>query len=225
MADYDDLSDRQRTLMGFIEEYFDTYGRPPTNREIGNGLGIPSTGHVDYHLKALEKKGFIARESRTSRGIRIIASVREPLPDLALQPPGIPIYGTIAAGVPLDLVSGHRDVLDMVNPQAFSPKAFALRVKGDSMIEDGIFDGDYVVIEPVAKPHTREIIVATTNNSAGESGAATLKRFFQEGKRIKLQPANSEMDPIYVDAKEWDRYWQVQGRLAMVLRTYDNKKA
>lgn len=224
MADYDDLSDRQRTLMGFIEEYFDTYGRPPTNREIGTGLGIPSTGHVDYHLKALEKKGFIKRESRTSRGIRIVASVREPLPEQPELPPGVPIAGSIAAGSPLEIANGHREVLDMVNPAAFSPKAFALRVKGESMIEDGIFDGDYVVIEPVAKPHTREIIVAL-DKSGGDIGAATLKRFFQEGKRIKLEPANSTMDPIFVDAKEWDRNWQVQGRLAAVLRTYDSKKA
>ncbi len=221
MAANDDLSERQRTLMVFIEEYHATYGRPPTNREIGNGLGIPSTGHVDYHLKALERKGFIQRESRTSRGIRILTSVREPLAEQPPLPPGIPIYGTIAAGEPLDIAQTPQDVLDSINIQSFSPRAFALRVKGESMIEDGIFDGDYVVIEPIAKPHVRDIIVAT-NNAAGETGAATLKRFFMEGKRIRLQPANKEMDPIFVSAKDWDRNWLVQGRLAAVLRTYTN---
>jgi repressor LexA len=222
MATYNDLSERQRTLMAFIEEYTATYGRPPTNREIGNGLGIPSTGHVDYHLKALEKKGFIQRESRTSRGIRIVTSVLDPITDQPPPPPGIPIYGTIAAGQPLDLAHDPQDVLDGLNAQSFSPKAYALRVKGDSMIEDGILDGDYVVIEPIAKPHMREIIVAT-NNSAGEHGGATLKRFFMEGKRIRLQPANKDMDPIFVNAKDWDRNWQVQGRLAAVWRVYTTK--
>jgi len=222
MAAYDGLSERQRKMMLFIEDYFDKYGRPPTNREIGNGMGIPSTGHVDYHLKALAEKGFLIRESRTSRGLRIIASVRDHQPEPVDAPPGIPIQGTIAAGLPIAHFPGQPEILEVLNPQAFSPKAYALRVKGDSMVEDGILDGDMVVIEPIAKPHTREIIVAT-NKAEGDGGAATLKRFFIEGKRIRLQPANSEMDPIYIEAKEWDRNWEVQGRLAAVVRSFNHK--
>jgi len=89
------------------------------------------------------------------------------------------------------------------------------------MIEDGILDGDYVIIDPLeGQPKMRDIIVAT-NTAAGEHGAATLKRFFKEDKRIRLQPANSEMDPIFVSARDWDRHWQVQGRLAAVIRMYD----
>ena len=220
MSGNDELSERQRSLMTFIEGYVETHGRPPTNREIGNGLGIPSTGHVDYHLKALEKKGYISREQRTSRGIRIINSLREALGDVVGSARGIPIMGTIAAGQPWDLAHNPDDILD-VNPQTFGSRAFALRVKGKSMIEDGILDGDYVIVDPLeGQPKPREIIVAT-NNAAAESGAATLKRFFKEDKRIRLQPANSEMDPIFVEAADWDTNWQVQGRLAAVIRMYD----
>ena len=219
MAGFEDLSERQRSLLLFIEHYVENFGRPPTNREIGNGLGIPSTGHVDYHLKALEKKGFISREQRTSRGIRVLTSGRPSITELPIIPTGIRILGTIAAGQPLDLGNDGTDVLEDVNPSSFRDGVFALRVKGDSMIEDGIFDGDFVIIEPTAVPHTRDIIVAT-NTAAGETGAATLKRFFQEGKRVRLQPANKEMDPIMVEAKDWNRHWKVQGRLAAVLRTY-----
>ncbi len=219
MTGIDDSSERQRKLLLFIEDYVESYGRPPTNREIGNGMGIPSTGHVDYHLKALEKKGYISREQRTSRGIRIITTAREGLAELPMLPKGIRILGSIAAGQPLDLVEGSQDFLDDVNATSYREGAFALRVKGDSMIEDGILDGDFVIIEPTAVPHTRDIIVAT-NTGAGEQGAATLKRFFQEGKRVRLQPANRTMDPIFVEAKEWNRHWTVQGRLAAVLRTY-----
>jgi repressor LexA len=220
MNGHDGLSERQRSLMTFIEDYVEEHGRPPTNREIGNGLGIPSTGHVDYHLKALEKKGYISREQRTSRGIRVLMSLRAALDDAVTALRGVPILGTIAAGSPWDITDRTDDTLD-VNPQNFGPKAFALRVRGKSMIEDGILDGDFVVIDPIdGQPQVRDIIVAT-NMSGGGSGSATLKRFFKEDKRIKLQPANSEMDPIFVSAKEWDRDWQVQGRLAAVIRLYD----
>jgi repressor LexA len=216
MRDNDDLSERQRGLLLFIEEYMREHGRPPTNREIGNGLGIPSTGHVDYHLKALENKGYISRQKRTSRGIQVLAPLHAPV---GIGSGGIPIMGTIAAGQPLDLFQGHRDVLESVNPAIYSEKVYALRVSGNSMIEDGIFDGDYVVIDPSPEVNTRDIIVAT-NLGSGESGAATLKRFFRDGNRIRLQPANKDFNPIYVDADEWDHSWEVQGRVAAVVRMY-----
>lgn len=219
MGTRDELSERQRGLLLFIEDYVVEYGRPPTNRDIGTGLGIPSTGHVDYHLKALETKGFIHRQQRTSRGIQVLVSLRknEPRANAALG--GIPVMGAIAAGEPLDFYEGQRDVLECVNPTSYKENAFALRVRGNSMIDDGIFDGDFVIVEPGVEAHTRDIIVAT-NTSAGESSAATLKRFFRDGKRIRLQPANKDFEPIFVEAKDWDRSWTVQGRVAAVVRTY-----
>jgi len=127
MSGHEELSERQRTLMAFIEDYFDVNGRPPTNREIGNGLGIPSTGHVDYHLKALEKKGFISRAQRTSRGIRVLTSLRSVIDEAVTALRGVPIMGSIAAGAPWELANTPDDVLD-VNPQTFGSRAFALRV-------------------------------------------------------------------------------------------------
>jgi repressor LexA len=217
----DDLSERQRALLLFIEDYVNDYGRPPTNREIGNGLGIPSTGHVDYHLKRLEEKGYITRESRTSRGIRLNLSMRK-TNVIAPIAAGVRVMGAIAAGSPIDFWD-ELDVLDVVNAQRYTENAYALRVHGDSMIEDGIFSGDYVVIEPTNSPNTRDIIVAT-NLDGGGRGAATLKRFFREGDHVRLQPANATYDPIVVPAKEWDRNWQVQGRVAAIVRDYQEQK-
>jgi repressor LexA len=157
---------------------------------------------------------------RTSRGIRVLTSLRNAIDEAVTALRGVPIMGTIAAGSPWELANTPDDVLD-VNPQSFGSRAFALRVKGKSMIEDGILDGDYVIIDPLeGDPKMRDIIVAT-NTATGEHGAATLKRFFKEDKRIRLQPANSEMDPIFVSARDWDRHWRVQGRLAAVIRMYD----
>jgi repressor LexA len=218
MTTHDDLSERQRHLLLFIEDHIKQQGRPPTNREIGNGLGIPSTGHVDYHLKALEAKGYIRRAQRTSRGIQVLIPLLEDDEQLR-EDHGIPIMGTIAAGSPLDFYEGQSALLDCINSANYNAKAYALRVKGQSMIDDGIFDGDYVIVEPTQIANNRDIIVAT-NTSAGEKGAATLKRFFREGSRIRLQPANNAIDPIFVDANEWDHEWQIQGRVSTVIRMY-----
>lgn len=216
----EDLSERQGALLLFIEDYIQDYGSPPTNREIGNGLGIPSTGHVDYHLKALEKKGYITRKPRTSRGIRLNQAVRNPKNPRVIELNGLRVMGAIAAGEPIAF-GDDFETLDLINPKNYSDQAYALRVHGDSMIEDGIFNGDYVVIEPTKAPNIRDIIVAT-NVSDGTRGAATLKRFFREGNRIRLQPANKDYDPIYVAAKEWDNSWEVQGKVVAIVRDYQD---
>lgn len=212
----DELSDRQTAMLQYIEGYSQEKGRPPTNREIGTKLGIPSTGHVNYHLTVLEKKGYIQRESRTSRGIRVVRSSFEGQAMAKV----IYIAGTIAAGTPLEFFAGN-DPLDLVNPAHYAAGAYALRVKGESMIDDGIFDGDFVIVEPAKSPNTRDIIVAT-NTAGGAEGAATLKRFFREDGGVRLQPANSAIQPIFVPRDEWDASWQVQGRVAAVIRSYHN---
>jgi repressor LexA len=200
-----DLSDPQARILNFIEVYVHEHGRPPTNREIGHEVGIGSTGHVDYHLTALEKKGYLTRERRTSRGLRL---VRE-------EQPGLRIAGTIAAGAPLDIYdSGLTETLDLSQHQ----HEFVLQVRGESMIEDHIADGDYVLVQANADYHSGDIIVATHRQALGEGGAATLKRIYRETGRIRLQPANSAMSPIYVTAKEWDDEWEVQGKVTAVYR-------
>ena len=212
----EDISERQTTLLRFIEQYIEEQGRPPTNREIGSNLGIPSTGHVNYHLTVLEKKGFISREQRTSRGIRVTRSLRADHDEVPAN--AIPIMGSIAAGEPLEFFRDN-DSLEVMNPASYAPGTYALRVKGESMIEDGILNGDFVVIEPNIVPNTRDIIVAT-NIGAGAEGAATLKRFFREDHGVRLQPANSTMQPIFVPRDDWNREWSVQGRVAAVIRSY-----
>jgi repressor LexA len=218
MRDGSDLSERQKSLLQYIVESTELNGRPPTNREIGNGLQIRSTGHVDYHLKVLESKGYIARTERTSRGIRVLVPLLAQ-GNVMNRLVGLPIAGSIAAGQPIDVLEGHAEHLDCVNSAFYDPRAFALRVRGVSMIDDGIFDGDYIIVEPTSVAHNNDIIVAT-NVAANGTGAATVKRFIKEGSRVRLQPANEAVEPIIISSDEWDRDWQIQGRVAGVVRIY-----
>jgi repressor LexA len=209
----DDLSVRQTDIMKFIEEYIRKNRRPPTNREIGHEFGILSTGHVDHHLNVLEERGYIAREARKSRSIRVLRP---------LLRPGLPIRGTIAAGQPLDIYEvADQETLDF-SPYVTEPPSdeYVLLVRGDSMIEDHIASGDYVVIKETPEAHDGDIIVATHMTGTGEYGAATLKRFHREKDQIRLQPANATMEPIYIKAREWDREWKIQGRVLAVFRSW-----
>ena len=202
------LSDPQSRMYAFIREYIRHEGRPPTNREIGQEVGIHSTGHVDYHLTILEKKGYIIRERRKSRGIRLAQQEVE----------GLRIAGAIAAGSPLDIYTDdQQETLDFAD-HTNSTREFVLLVRGQSMIEDHIADGDYVLINPDSYIADGDIIVATRQTANGGSGAATLKRIYREKGRIRLQPANAQMDPIYIEAPEWDREWAVQGKVTAVYR-------
>lgn len=201
----DSLSDPQARIFAFIQRYVDESGRPPTNREIGKEVGILSTGHVDYHLSVLEKKGFIIRERRKSRGIRLAQD----------EHAGLRIEGTIAAGAPLDIFpQAQQETLDLATHR----REYVLRVRGQSMIEDHIADGDFVLVERDAYITDGDIIVATRKIATGEGGAATLKRIYKERDRIRLQPANSAMDPIYIPADEWNHEWIVQGKVTAVYR-------
>ncbi|HEV2579479.1 MAG TPA: transcriptional repressor LexA [Ktedonobacteraceae bacterium] len=201
----DHTSDIQKRIFDFIVEYIREEGMPPTNREIGSAMKIASTGHVDYHLSMLEKKGLIDRESKKSRGIK-----------LRTNPFGIHVMGSIAAGEPIEVFSDPVEPLE-VGREFEQPGAYALVVKGQSMIEDHICDKDYVVIKPQSTCENGDIVVAVHMQG---NGRATLKRFYQETdhNRVRLQPANSEMGPIYIPRKEWDSEWQVQGKVIAILR-------
>jgi repressor LexA len=205
----DDLSDKQAEIMKFIELYIRRNRMPPTNREIGSQFGIDSTGHVDYHLTVLEEKGFISRVPKKSRSIRVLRP---------LLPSGVPIHGTIAAGSPLDLFEpGQVDTLDL-SGHAPESEEYALLVRGRSMIDDQIADGDYVIIQRTKDIRDGDIVVALHRTAQGDRGAATLKRIFRERDGFRLQPANSEMEPIFVPGSEWDEEWEVQGRVTAVYR-------
>jgi repressor LexA len=201
-------SEIQRRMYDFIITYMKSEGMPPTNREIGHELNIASTGHVDYHLTMLERKGWISRQPKKSRGIKLTKQSR-----------GIPVKGRIAAGEPLDIFSHPQDSFNMDLDLADSENSYALVVHGRSMIEDHICDGDYVVIKPQAICQNGDIVVAV-HMEEGVEGSATLKRIFQEKEhdRVRLQPANSELEPILISKSVWDREWQVQGKVIAIFR-------
>jgi len=205
-------SEIQVKMYDFIERYMKSEGMPPTNREIGRELQIASTGHVDYHLTMLEKKGLITRQAKKSRGIK-----------LTKQSNGIPIMGTIAAGEPIDIFRDPSMSVDLGSKLVDAESSYALVVRGRSMIEDHICDGDYVVIKPQSTCQNGDIVVAV-HMQEGESGSATLKRFFQEKEndRVRLQPANSELEPILIPKSTWDREWQVQGKVVAIFRQCGN---
>ena len=202
------ISPLQRKMYELIVRSLEAEGMPPTNREIGRALGILSTGHVSHHLSMLEKKGWITRIPGKSRGIKISKRLA-----------GIPLKGTIAAGAPLDIYPDTPQSLVVESTFAQDEGIYALLVRGQSMIEDSICDGDYVVIKPLPAYHNGDIIVAT-HLLAGVNGSATLKRLFQDKEHVRLQPANAEMEPLFIPKGEWDRGWQVQGKVIAILRHY-----
>jgi repressor LexA len=201
-------SEIQRRIYDFIVNYIRQEGMPPTNREIGQAMKIASTGHVDYHLSMLEKKNYILREAKKSRGIKLVQR----------PPAGIPIVGRIAAGRPIENYAEPDQMLD-VDHDVAQQNTYALEVKGNSMIEDHICDGDYVVIKPQSSCQNGDIVVAVHFLEENKS-SATLKRFFLEQGQVRLQPANSEMEPIYISKREWDTEWQVQGKVVAIFRQY-----
>jgi repressor LexA len=177
------LTERQRAVYHFIRDKIRNRGYGPTVREIGEQFDINSPNGVMCHLKALEKKGLISREPNMSRAIQLAA---EPIEER-----GLPYVGEIAAGVLHEAIEQNERVeFDDIFKQK---NAFALRVRGDSMIEDQIADGDYVICRKQRTARDGQVVVAMT-----EEGEATLKRWYVEKNRIRLEPANSTMKPIYV---------------------------
>jgi repressor LexA len=183
MAFTDVLTKRQKAVYEFIRDKIRNRGYGPTVREIGDQFNIRSPNGVMCHLKALEKKGLISREKNMSRAIQLLC---EPVEER-----GLPLYGVIAAGVLHEAVEQEErvDFSDLFHKK----NLFALKVSGDSMIEDSITDGDHVIVCKQRTARKGQIVVAIT-----EEGEATLKRWYPEANRIRLEPANSTMKPIYV---------------------------
>ena len=185
-----DLTDRQREVLDFISDSIRKRGYPPTLREIGSHFGIRSTNGVNDHLRALEKKGFLHREDLKSRALRPLVTEENYVE--------VPVLGKVAAGQPLLAVQNYEDTVKI--DRFFigqSREVFALRVKGDSMIEAGIFDGDYVFVRKQLQATSGEIVVAMIGDEA------TVKRYYPEGDNIRFQPANSAMAPIMVRRRDF----------------------
>lgn len=188
------LTARQQEMLDYIEEIVTTTGVPPSIRQIGEALGISSTNGVRSHLKALEKKGYIHRSLRTSRGIAMLDRLRRVASEAVQETTvAVPILGRVTAGVPILAVENHDGHLHLDPSMAKGRDTFALRVEGDSMIEAGILDGDYVLVRPQANADNGDIVVALL-----EDDDVTVKRFYREADGFRLQPENATMLPIRV---------------------------
>ena len=204
------LSDRQKNILKYIEAYVDERGYPPSIREIGDRVGISSTSVVDYNLKVLERDGYLRRDREVSRGLELVGNTkgRQAQPRLVR----VPIVGRIAAGSPIEAIEDPSEVVEL--PVGSVPDGcFALRVRGTSMIDDHIEDGDVVVIRPQQNVDDGDIAVAIVNDVT-ENGGATLKRFYREGDRVRLQPRNPTMQPIIVPLDQVE----VRGKVVKLLR-------
>ena len=186
------LSVRQRHILQYIQQHVDAHGYPPTVREIGAAVSLSSSSTVHAHLKTLEDGGHIQRDAVLTRAIKVVPNgVGEGRP-LSRQTVNVPIVGTVAAGKPRLAVEDIEDVFPL--PIDFlSGDGFILTVRGDSMIDDGIHDGDLVVVRRQPTADNGETVVAMIDSEA------TVKRFYKERQRIRLQPANKRMKPMYFD--------------------------
>jgi repressor LexA len=200
------LSDRQQRMLKFIAEYVSERGRPPTVREIGTAVGISSTSVVDYNLRILEREGHLRRDRELSRGIELAGRK---------QVPTIPVIGRIAAGQPIEAVTDPEDAVES-SQRLVDQGCYALRVKGQSMIEDHIDDGDIVIIRPQSNADDGDTVVALITSSGVPEGEATLKKVYREGARVRLQPANATMEPIYVQPRDL----QIQGKVVSIVKNF-----
>jgi repressor LexA len=198
----EELTERQREILTFIVKETEVRGFPPTIREIGEQMDIRSTNGVNDHLKALERKGYLNRGEQQSRSLVPTKRARMLLGLGVKKDSGlveVPLLGKVAAGAPL---LAQENLEDSVKIDSFliggtGREVFALRVKGQSMIEDGIHDGDYLFVRKTPSAQPGDIVVALIEDEA------TVKRYYPEGERIRFQPANKDMQPIYVNKADF----------------------
>ncbi len=202
------LYKRQRQILDFIAQYIQKNGYAPTLREIADAINVSSLATVHEHLETLNRKGVIRKHGGRVRGIELVDKTFLDNSESV----DLPLMGYIAAGSPIEPYS-EEDATFKVSPELITGKrrAYVLQVKGQSMIEDHIQDGDYVVIEETAEVSNGEIVVALLDN-----GLATLKKYYKEMTRIRLEPANANMSPIYATNV------QIQGRVVGLIRKFRN---
>jgi repressor LexA len=200
------LTERQREILNYIEREVRTTGVPPSIRQIGVALGISSTNGVRAHLQALEKKGYIHRSSRMSRGIASLDRLRRTASRALHDLVEIPILGRVTAGQPILAVENREGALHVDPGLVKSADTFALRIEGDSMIGAGILDGDYVLVRPQQSADNGDIVVALLEEDV------TVKRFYREPDGFRLQPENPRLAPLYVPAV------QICGKVVSLIR-------
>lgn len=202
------LYNRERQVLGFITQYIQRHGYAPTLVEIAESLGVNAVSTVHEHLGRLVQKGFIKKTAGFERGIEVVeGKVRLSLNETAIE---LPVLGFIAAGSPLEPHTDPNFYISVPANLISSKKpGYVLQVKGTSMIDEGILDGDYVIVQHQQDAQNGDIVVAILPN-----GLATLKRIFFEKDRIRLEPANSLMSPIYTT------HVKIQGKVVGVFRRY-----
>ena len=205
------LTGRQQEIWKFLTDYVDEHGYPPTVREIGEAVGLASPSTVHAHLANLERAGLIKRDPTKPRALELR---RDPKPETARAEDvhRLPLLGEIAAGGPLLAEQNVEEYVAVPEPLARGGEEFLLRVKGDSMVNAGILEGDLVVVRRQQDARNGDIVVALAgaDETADE---ATVKRFFREKDRIRLQPENDALEPIYTD------YVEVLGKVTGVFRS------
>jgi repressor LexA len=197
-----DLTDKQARVLEFIGQWIQDQGYPPTFQDLADELRLTEKNARDYVL-ILERKGYLRRQPNVARGITLL---RQPTAEALLE---IPLVGRVMAGKPVEVFEDHEPIL--VPPMLLRAGThFVMEVRGDSMIDDGIREGDFVIVQQQASPKNGDTVVAVVH------GEATIKRFYQRGSTIELRPANARMAPIQVEA----RAVEIKGVVAGLMRKY-----
>jgi repressor LexA len=206
------LTARQQEIWNFLVEYVDRHGYPPTVREIGEQVGLASPSTVHAHLANLERAGLLRRDPTKPRALELIGRDRRDAQpaavDLERDVTRLPLIGEIAAGGPL---LAEQSIEEYVPMPSSTKGDFLLRVKGESMLDAGILDGDMVIVQRAQDARNGEIVVALAGDDE-TADEATVKTFYREGQRIRLQPENASMEPIYAE------HVQILGRVVGVFR-------
>lgn len=202
---YSDLSERQKEILEYIKDQIRTNGYPPSVREIGRAVGLSSSSTVHAHLVKLEQKGYIRKDPIKTRAI--IPIDIEPS-ELVTQSLNLPVVGNVAAGTPILAQQNIEEYLPVPVNFVGSGTHFILKVKGESMIDVGIFDGDYLIVRQQENASNGEIVVAIVDDEA------TVKRYYQHNDNIELRPENSALEPMFFDAV------QIAGKVAGLLRRF-----
>lgn len=197
------LTPKQKRILDFVQSYSEAQGYPPTQREIAAHFRLKSLGSVQDYLKALERKGYLNKSAYARRAIQ--------LNDLGSDSVRLPLLGTVAAGHPIEAIE-MQDRVDVPKSLLSGGENFVLRVKGDSMIEDGIYDGDLVIVRRQPTAQRGQTVVAMID------GEATVKKFFAQGQRVELRPANQALKSIWVGQEQ---NFHILGVVVGLMRRYD----
>jgi len=205
------LTRRQRDVLDFVARFQEEHGHCPSYEEIGRGLDLSSLATVHKHVSTLETKGYLRRGQHQSRSLELSGKFMKEQRQIRAATSSLPLMGRVAAGRPVEAVENPESIslADFTGKE----NVFVLQVTGDSMVEDHIQEGDYIIVEKAETARNGEMVVALLDGQD-----ATLKRFYREGDKVRLQPANSKMNPIMAPAASV----QVQGKVIGVLRRYKN---